>query len=39
MSDKAPLAIVATEAAPRARQSNYPDSGHRIAIFEARNGP
>ena len=25
MSDKAPLAIVATEAAPRARQSNYPE--------------
>ena len=25
MSDKAPLAIVANEAAPRARQSNYPE--------------
>ena len=25
MSDKHPLAIVAAEAAPRARQSNYPE--------------
>ena len=28
MSDKAPLAIVATEAVPRARQSNYPEPFH-----------